>query len=632
MKTLLLLLAFSAMAIAEDCTNCTPEIKPFENVIKNVENLQAAAVINCKEKLKDDAKSEYQNLFGNLPKQQQKIKGIKLEGSALELNYLSKMLGEKPMDRWSLARDCKTVLCAITKIYDSEETAHRVLNIAKRDGYIVSAAKDWQFENSAIGQLFTPGEIKDIDLAYKKLPHSFKKLGSLDRLKRLPEGKSSPRAPQAAAYASPGFHSQYFNIDGEITFLDGGFSGDESWGPFVAVHELTHHFDYSSTKDFSLGISEGATYLKMSGWKKKQKYETDKTTGKKTQVTEWEHSPDKKFVTDYAGTQPAEDFAESAAFYVFHPEKLKSTDPEKYDFLKKNVFKDKEYTTEVELPLPTNELLRLCVDSNKEYRMYNLEYLTTSISPSCLNEYIKDFKITDPALCSLNMKQIKNIIFDKMSSSISHLNEALKKCDQELPGLKKECRKEGNFEKSCAAKKYFDKNALSSSQFSLTETETKELQERLLGKIKLANFAQEEKTIKTIENNLGKNNFLSVVLINGLANKDKIHNQFSLTRQGDFLKNANDGLGKKLVQQGYKFDSEKDLEDLSQYYLQVDKEVSASIDNFHETVLKKATKSKEKNLELIKAWAGAQSLEDTPMFEELAESLRKYGGFKLPWK
>jgi hypothetical protein len=50
-----------------------------------------------------------------------------------------------------------------------------------------------------------------------------------------------------------------------------------------------------------------------------------------------------------------------------------------------------------------------------------------------------------------------------------------------------------------------------------------------------------------------------------------------------------------------------------------------AITNFQENVLKKANRSKEKNLEMIKNWARLQFLEDTPMYDDLAEVLTKYG-------
>jgi hypothetical protein len=64
----------------------------------------------------------------------------------------------------------------------------------------------------------------------------------------------------------------------------------------------------------------------------------------------------------------------------------------------------------------------------------------------------------------------------------------------------------------------------------------------------------------------------------------------------------------------------------TQNYLMMDKATTEALSSFQITVLKNATRSKEKNLELIKTWATSQSLEDTPMYDQLAETMQKYGG------
>lgn len=49
------------------------------------------------------------------------------------------------------------------------------------------------------------------------------------------------------------------------------------------------------------------------------------------------------FVTDYAQTSPSEDFAESYAMYINDPPLLQAVSPDKYDFMKDNVFNGKEF-------------------------------------------------------------------------------------------------------------------------------------------------------------------------------------------------------------------------------------------------------------------------------------------------
>ncbi|MDD4975003.1 MAG: zinc-dependent peptidase [Bacteriovorax sp.] len=613
MKYLIIFSLFSSSLplslLADDCVSCSQDLKPFDGIVKNVEVLQTSTEINCVDQLKENAREEYLVNFGNLPKKKAVIKGLNLEGSADELKFLKKMLNAKPTTNWSKASQCKTVICALTKVYNSEESAHRALNIAKRDGYIVSASRDFNINNENIGQLFSLEELQKIDLAYKMLPPKYKRLKSLGSLKRMPNGYSDPETPDAVAFANTGSHSRYYNSEGDISFLDTGFSGEQSWGPLVAVHELTHHLDFSSSDKLTLGISESPEFLKLSGWKSTTNYETDKKSGKKTAETEWEHALDKKFVRDYAGSEPAEDLAESTAYYVYFPNKLKALDPEKYDFIKNKIFDGKEYLSAPELRISESDILKICIENHKEFSLYgNLGFSDTKLMPSCLDKYIKDFKYTDPKLCNFNTSQIKNYLFDKIDPLIQSSNDALKQCDQNLVTLSNQCLSEGNFQNNCAIEKC-------------------NLQSPLKEKVKDTRFVDQDTLVmKSIETKLGRQNFLSTILINGLSEKNNISEDDSIIYQKNFSDNASKALAERFDKENFKFDSKDNAMKNTQRYLTMDKGTSESLSSFQITVLKNATRSKEKNLELIKNWAASQSLNDTPMYDELAETLRKYGG------
>jgi hypothetical protein len=636
-KIFILLILVSSQLYADECSNCTPELKPFVEVIKNVEALSAITEINCNDVLKKNAKSEYQDLYGKLPIEHKKIKGINLQGSQLELNYLTSMLGDNPNDAWKLTKDCKTVLCALTKMYDSEEAAERTLNIAKRDGYIVSVNKNFKDDKGApIGQLFSINELRDIDLAYKNLPPGYKKLKTLEKLFRLPTGYESPLGPDVAAYAGPGIHINtknfVFNKDGEITFIDGAFNeSDKSWGPLVAVHELSHHFDYSSTKEVSHGISESQEYLQISGWVKSKKYKSDSKTGNKTLQDDWKHSKDKNFVSNYAGTQPAEDFAESCAYYIFHSQKFKAIDPIKYNFIKNRVFKGKEYDNLIDLPITKKDLITECLNDSSEYRIYSkLPDLSTNIHSYCLTNYLNNFKDTDPKTCEFNSKQRNNYLKDKIEKDIKYLNNLISELAKKISPLIATCTEEKNFQNNCPVKKFFEQNTLDGKKLDLSDEDTKKIQELLIEKIRPLYFgSMYNESVINIVSQMGKNNFIADSLINGLSDKDKIVDQYPLNRQKNFLDNALDGFMKKLDTEGYKLDSKQDFKQMSQTYLMLDKDTSKALNSFQEDVFKKATRSKDKNLKLIQDWATSQEIENTPKFDELAESLRKYGSF---WK
>lgn len=175
-------------------------------------------------------------------------------------------------------------------------------------------------------------------------------------------------------------------------------------------------------------------------------------------------------------------------------------------------------------------------------------------------------------------------------------------------------------------KKYFDKNILDTQKLNLTPDETAELQANLSSKISYTKlrYINHEILLSVVEKQ-GKNNFISDVLINGLAEKDKVSDDYPLTRQKYFLDNATAALEKKLNSDGYKFDRTQEIKELSQSYIMMDNEINTAIKSFQEFVFKFASRSKNKNLELIKVWAASQGLQETTKFDDLAESLRKYG-------
>lgn len=608
MKSFLISLALLSQtltfAYAEDCVNCGPTIEANDELEKIINNLSDPLKIKCEDVLKKDAADEYLANFSKGPRKTSSIKGLKLEGTQDEINYLTKMLGEKPSSSWASAKSCKTVLCALTNMYGSEESAHRVLNIAKRNGYIVSAAKDFNSENSSIGQLFSAQEIQTIDLAYKRLPANFSKLKTLDRLKRMPDGYGKPGSLNAAAYASPGFKSSYYTREGEITFISSAFTSDKSWAPMVAVHELAHHVDFSKSDKVSFGVSESAEFMKLSGWKLDKKYVTK--DGKKVLEEKWDRPNDKEFVRDYAGTEPAEDFAEAVAYYMYEPIKLKELDPEKYAFVKKNIFNGREYDKDININATKEELLNRCFKDVQKINLYGNASRSSEHFDSCLDGFIKEFEITDPVTCFYNADVIKIAALEKIKKETKKIDSDIFACDKEIQNNRTQCLKENNFLNNCSLDKC-------------------NLPQQLRSKINSPFYFDSDKVLmKGIKEKLGTSGYLATLLSAGLAEKKNIDSSFSLVHQKAFNEKAIKSLEQKLSQENFKFESEQ-FNKIIYYDMLLEKKTSLPLDSFVKKVLNVASKTKEKNLELIKTWAASESLEDTALFDDLAESLTKFG-------
>jgi hypothetical protein len=72
----------------------------------------------------------------------------------------------------------------------------------------------------------------------------------------------------------------------------------------------------------------------LSGWKEKTNESGEPS---------WIHNKTSGFVSDYAKSSPAEDYAESCMNYILHPNKLKKLAPEKFEYMKTQVFSQEDF-------------------------------------------------------------------------------------------------------------------------------------------------------------------------------------------------------------------------------------------------------------------------------------------------
>ncbi len=83
----------------------------------------------------------------------------------------------------------------------------------------------------------------------------------------------------------------------------------------------------------------------------------------------YEASEQDEFVSNYAMSDPAEDFAETYSFYINDPEMVQSTCPDKYDFMKDNVFNGQMYRTDDPLP-PADDLPEAPPDPDDSFTIH----------------------------------------------------------------------------------------------------------------------------------------------------------------------------------------------------------------------------------------------------------------------
>ena len=126
-----------------------------------------------------------------------------------------------------------------------------------------------------------------------------------------------------------------------ITVFDAWDTKSKEYQRSTIFHELAHFYAGRSDMD------EGQAWMSKSGWQRTTKI----VDGKKVTHSEAEFAY--TIVSEYGQKNEAEDFAESAVAYRYNPRQLKEVDPEKFEFLKKYMFDNVEYTSEQSCQGPT---------------------------------------------------------------------------------------------------------------------------------------------------------------------------------------------------------------------------------------------------------------------------------------
>ena len=174
---------------------------------------------------------------------------------------------------------------------------------------------------SSFGE-FTYEEILAIMMMFEEYPSGMHVTPGLKYLIRRAPGTLHPKNPKAAGVANTGA--------GYIEFTDLAFKdGISHETQRIILHEKAHFlwaylFDDRLKEDW---IALGGWYQKDGRW----------LTTKQTE-----------FVSDYAhGENPNEDMAESIAYYIVTPDKLRSRSPAKYEFIQNRIMHGARYISRI---------------------------------------------------------------------------------------------------------------------------------------------------------------------------------------------------------------------------------------------------------------------------------------------
>ena len=190
-------------------------------------------------------------------------------------------------------------------------------------------------------QKFAPSERVAIINMLEELPDGFHVTQHLNYLVRRRNGLLHPLHPQAAAVS-------WCVDNGYIEFMEQAFGGNNEHfnTERLILHEKTH-FLWA----FTLSDEIKNDWIKLGGW-----YQDPNA------VEGWSTTQTTEFVSAYAHEKnPNEDMAESVAYYVKNPEKLRSRALEKYEFIRDRIMHGTRYISKIPDNL-TFEVLNLNPD------------------------------------------------------------------------------------------------------------------------------------------------------------------------------------------------------------------------------------------------------------------------------
>jgi hypothetical protein len=328
--------------------NCVSEntLEQFGSEITNLANLKVCPTED--ELLLKKVTAEYIQFYGGLPQVNQMVKGFSLKGSEKELKIANAMLGAKPPKDWAVsAKGCATIQCAFEKLFKSKEAAMQVFNFKAKSGYNLSL--DQTINQNKTDQHWSALEVRELDAAVSKLPKELRSLPLVSDIDRQGDGlRGHGHGSNVAAYASPGIGKVN---PADLVIYDAGLTGattgksaydNTSWPQEVIIHELCHHHDYKGYYATNYGAmtseQKSSAFKALSGWRE---------VTAKDGSSSWVHSKAGAFVSGYAQSAPAEDYAESCMNFILHPDVLEKKAPAKYAYMKKNVFNGADFKNKV---------------------------------------------------------------------------------------------------------------------------------------------------------------------------------------------------------------------------------------------------------------------------------------------
>ncbi len=176
-------------------------------------------------------------------------------------------------------------------------------------------------EQAWIFQEFHPEEIVEIINTLEEMPKGMHATPGLEYLVRRRNGSAHPLYSGAPAVA--------WTQSGYIEFMETGFKGSAP----QSIHRLIIHEKAHFLWAFLFDEPLKAQWVALGGWYRND----DDSQG-------WSTTKQTEFVSAYAhGKNPSDDMAESIAYFVNNPDKLRSRSSQKYEFIRDRIMQGNIY-------------------------------------------------------------------------------------------------------------------------------------------------------------------------------------------------------------------------------------------------------------------------------------------------
>jgi hypothetical protein len=259
-------------------------------------------------------------------------------------------------EKYEINPSCDKVVCALEKIWGSQEFALDMLYIYFKYNFNVS---EIAFENSS---RFNQDELNDVISALQDLP-----------LNLVPVVKKNKRLTHFLRnYTLKSDPDGLIIANATITLFDAWSDRSSAERQYAVFHELSHNI----SSEFEV-MDDSKEWLALSEWEKID--------------AKWINSSSACFSSRYAKANPAEDFAESMSAYRYNSESFKKNCPEKYEFLRRKIFDEIEYTSaEKCLSLSSSKIDLLHERINQEVIPFLViqNFTKEEIKKSCKNNFV----------------------------------------------------------------------------------------------------------------------------------------------------------------------------------------------------------------------------------------------------